>query len=232
MVSLARNNLFHDKVRLGVTLIGVVFAVVLVAAQLGLFIGFMRATSNLIDRSGADIWISATNVEHIEVGVPISQRTFYKVLATPGVESAAKYIVQFVEWKQLDGAVERVELVGYDVDAGIGGPWSLDTGGVQDLKLSDNVIVDRVYLDKLGVQNLGDIGEIRGRRARVVGFTRGIITFTTAPIVFTSFKNAQKYGGLGSDQTIYILAKALPNIDRQELKRRLQNSLADVDVHT
>ena len=67
MASLAKRNLFHDKVRLAVTLTGIVFAVVLVAIQLGLFIGFRTATSNVIDNSGADIWIGSADVSHIEV---------------------------------------------------------------------------------------------------------------------------------------------------------------------
>ena len=38
MPPLARRNLFRDKIRLGVTLTGVVFAVVLIIVQMGLFI--------------------------------------------------------------------------------------------------------------------------------------------------------------------------------------------------
>ena len=40
MPPLARRNLFHDKVRLTVTLTGIVFAVVLIVGELGLFVGF------------------------------------------------------------------------------------------------------------------------------------------------------------------------------------------------
>ena len=42
----------------------------------------------------------------------------------------------------------------------------------------------------------------------MVGFTSGIRTFTTAPLVFTSYKNAQDYTGLPADQTMFILVKA------------------------
>ena len=40
MPPLARRNLFHDKVRLAVTLTGIVFAVVLIVVELGLFVEF------------------------------------------------------------------------------------------------------------------------------------------------------------------------------------------------
>jgi hypothetical protein len=55
MPRLARRNLFHDKVRLTVTLTGIVFAVVLIVVELGLFVGLTETTSNLIDTSGADL---------------------------------------------------------------------------------------------------------------------------------------------------------------------------------
>jgi putative ABC transport system permease protein len=48
MPSLALKNLVHDKVRLAVTLVGIIFSVVLSAIQLGLFVGFQRATSDII----------------------------------------------------------------------------------------------------------------------------------------------------------------------------------------
>ena len=66
MPPLARRNLFHDKVRLAVTLTGITFAVVLVVVALGLFLGFSTTTSSLIDRSRADLWIASRNVPYIE----------------------------------------------------------------------------------------------------------------------------------------------------------------------
>jgi hypothetical protein len=59
MPPLARRNLFHDKIRLAVTLTGITFAVLLVVVELGLFLGFSTTTSSLIDRSGADLWIAS-----------------------------------------------------------------------------------------------------------------------------------------------------------------------------
>ncbi len=42
---LARRNLFHDRVRFAVTLTGIVFALVLIIIQFGLFLGFTTTTS-------------------------------------------------------------------------------------------------------------------------------------------------------------------------------------------
>src|SRR5882724_4758484 len=57
MSLLARRNLFHDKVQFAVTLTGIVFALVLIIIQFGLFLGFTTTTSNNIDHSNADLWV-------------------------------------------------------------------------------------------------------------------------------------------------------------------------------
>jgi len=190
MRTLAWRNLVHDKVRLTVTVTGIVFAVVLIIVELGLFLGFTTATSSLIDRSRADLWITAPRVPYIEQGVPFSERKLATVLATPGVADAAKYITRFTQWKRPDGRQESVQVVGIDLRSGLGAPWNLVQGTLDDLRRPEAIFVDEIYREKLGVDRIGQTVEIRGRRARVAGFTRGIRAFTTSPYVFTTFKNA------------------------------------------
>jgi putative ABC transport system permease protein len=74
--------------------------------------------------------------------------------------------------------------------------------------------------------------EIRGRRARVAGFTRDIRSFTTSPYVFTSFKNAQNYVTLPEDQTVFILITRDGSVSLADLSRRLTARVKDVDVVT
>jgi putative ABC transport system permease protein len=232
MASLALRNLVHDKVRLTVTLTGVIFAVVLVAIQVGLFIGFQTATSNVIDNSRADFWVMSKGVGYIEAGLPFSERKLYQTLAIPGVGAAEKYIAQFARWRKPDGGEENTEIIGFDPDSGFGGPWNLVEGHAEYVKQADAVIIDRLYQKKLGVTHLGQVCEIRGHRARVVGFTEGIRTFTTAPTVFTSFKNAQNYLGLDVDRTTYLLVRVAPGANVENVRRQLQARLSDVDVWT
>jgi putative ABC transport system permease protein len=232
MASLALRNLIHDKVRLGVTLTGIIFSVVLTGVQLGLFVGFQVATSDIIDHSQADIWVTSKNLTNIEDGVPFSERKLYQVLAVEGVERVTKQIVQFGNWKRPNGADTGIMLVGFDPNSSLGGPWNIVAGRLEDLDQPDAVFVDELYSEKLGVRQVGETVEIRGRKARVVGFTRGIRTFTTSPAVFASFKNAQDYFGLREDQTLFLLVKAAPNSDVQKLKQDILASVKDVDVHT
>ncbi len=230
MSSLAVHNLFHDKVRLTVTLTGIIFSVVLVAVQTGLFLGFTTTTSNVIDNSHADLWVASKGVGYIETGVPFSEKKLYHARAIPGVAEAQKYIVRFGQWKRPDGGNASCEVIGVDPESAMGGPWNLVEGDVRSLKLPDTVIVDRLYARKLGVSRIGETVEIHDRRARIVGFTEGVRTFTTSPLVFTSFKNALRYTGLDGGQTMYLLVKAAPGASVERIRAAMQSQIADVDV--
>ncbi len=54
---LSWRNLFHDRPRFTATVIGIVFSIVLFTVQMGLFLGFDRMVTTMIDHSPADLWI-------------------------------------------------------------------------------------------------------------------------------------------------------------------------------
>jgi putative ABC transport system permease protein len=232
MSKLAWRNMYHDKVRFGVTLTGIVFAIVLICVQIGLFLGFTTTTSNNIDNSNVDLWIVSKGVTYFDGGTPFSERKLYQALAIPGVAAAAKEIVEFVPWQKPDGGKEVVLITGFDLESGLGGPWSLAEGSYRDLESADTVFIDEYYRGKLGVSRLGESVEINGRRARVAGFTRGIRSFTTSPYVYTSFKNALNYARYPESKTTFILVRAEPGADLETVRTSLLERVGDVDVYT
>ena len=234
MANLAIKNLFHEKVRLVVTLTGIVFSVILTAVQLGIFLGFIEASTGLIANTRADLWITSKNVSHVETGVPFSERKFYQVLSLPNVAKAEKHIVTLdATVKKSDGSNEGITLVGFDLHGELGSVYNVTQGSIADLEQPDAVFVDELYaVEKLGVTRLNQIIEINKRRARVVGFTRGIRIFTSQPAIFTSFKNAQTFLRFNQDQTLYVLVKAEQGANVDELKQTIQSKLTDVDVNT
>jgi len=232
MASLALKNLFHDKVRLAVTLVGIIFSVVLSSIQLGLFVGFQRATSDILYYSNADLWITSSNVTHAEDGVAFSEQKLYKVLTSQDVERVEKQIFQFANWKKPNGADTGILLVGGNLDGEMGIPFKIVEGNLEDLRQPDAVMVEELYKEKLGVSKIGETVEIGGFRAKIVGFTRGVRSFTTSPPVFTTFKNAQTFFGIPEDQTLFLVVKAKEGVDLQRLKADLKSRVSDVDVYT
>lgn len=229
---LAHRNLFHDKVRLAVTLTGVVFAVVLIVMELGLFFGFIKTTSCLIDHSRADLWITARRVPYLELDVPIKEQRLYQIKAVPGVADAERFVNHAAWWTRADGARETVRIAGFNPDDNLGGPWNLVEGNVRDLKTPDGVIVDEFYKKTLGVNHIGEVFEIRGHRARVVGFTKGIRSFTTEPYVFTAVQHAQDFAAMPTDEITYILVKTAPGVNSDTVRKNILARVKDVDVLT
>jgi len=234
MALLARRNLFHDRVRFAVTLTGIVFALVLIIVQFGLFLGFTTTTSNNIDHSNADLWVAFHGVGYFDTGRMFSERKFYEVLGTPGVQQAEKYIQNFALWKKPDGGMENIQVIGYRAGSGLGEPWNMVQGAPLDVKQEDGVIIDELYKEKLGVNGIGDRVEIGDHRARVVGFTHGIRSFTTSPFVYTSFKNALNYTRpeAREDQLTYILIKVAPGFTPAQVQRDLREQVSDIEVFT
>jgi len=129
-----------------------------------------------------------------------------------------------------DGGTESVLVVGFDPTSSLAGPWDVVEGDVRNLRYPDTVMVDEFYREKLGIKRLGQIVDIGDHRAQVVGFTRGIRSFTQSPYVFASTKTALNYSRIRSDETKYVLVKLAPGASTSAVQRRLRDSLQDVDV--
>ena len=133
-------------------------------------------------------------------------------------------------WKLPDGSHENCEVIGFNPDSDMGGPWNVTEGNAEDLRLPFTVMIDRFYARRLGATSIGDTVEIARTRARVVGFTTGIRTFTTTPLVFTSLKNAALYTGIPVNMAQFILVKGKPGVDSNALRAELQDDLEGVQV--
>ncbi|HWX31130.1 MAG TPA: hypothetical protein VNZ53_27285, partial [Steroidobacteraceae bacterium] len=57
VLKLAAKNLFHDRLRFIATIVGIVFSIVLVSVQMGLFLSFESMVTTMIDHAPGDLWI-------------------------------------------------------------------------------------------------------------------------------------------------------------------------------
>ena len=131
-----------------------------------------------------------------------------------------------------DSRQSIIQVVGFNPDSGMGGPWRLAEGSVRDLKIPDGVIIDRIYQGKLGVASIGDVVEIAGHRARVVAFSEGIRSFTTEPFVFTSAENAHDFGSIADDRVQFLLVKIAPGVDVKTVRQNIAERVRGVSVYT
>jgi len=236
MPPIARRNLFHDRIKLALALTGIVFSVVLVTLQLGLYIGAMHNSSGVVDNAGVDVWIMQPGTRNVDMCDSMDDRRYYQAITTPGVAWAEKLIVQFSLWKLPDGRQESVEVVGLQPNSRLNLPWGMAVGKRKHVFQVPGLIIDERERSRFGRNGhllpVGERTEIYGHRAKVLGFCRGVGTFTTAPYVFTSFKNALDYSLMKQGQTKYVVLKAKPDVTPEELQQRLRARMSGVDIYT
>src|SRR5262249_30180375 len=70
-------------------------------------------------------------------------------------------------------------------------PWRVEEGDARDLKRGKYVMLDESARKRFGAYAVGDYREFYGQRVKVLGRTRGALSFTTMPIAFMDYRVAQ-----------------------------------------
>jgi putative ABC transport system permease protein len=230
---LAFRNLFHDRLRLVATVIGIVFSIVLVMVQMGLYFGFGRMVTTMIDNASADLWVMPKGTKCFEDPSLLDARQRNRALSVPGVAEAIPLVIGFADWRTPAGSSTPVFVVGSDLRSGGLEPWNLVEGRIESLSTPNSVAVDKTYFDRLGISGLGARAEIRQQSVRVAAVTSGIRSFTTTPYVFMDVDRARSYTGTPSSKATYFLIKLDNGSRLSTVRRDLQETLgSDVEVLT
>lgn len=229
---LAFRNLFHDRLSLIVTLVGIVFSVVLVAVQLGLYLGSERMIAAMLDHARGDLWIVPLGTKSFDDPSLLTGREKHAALSTPGVGRVEELAVGFASWRKPKGGSTAVVVVGSNpMDGGLR-PWDIKEGRVEALTSPYAVAVDRSYFDDLGITKIGDSAEINNARVNVVVVTEGIRSFTTLPYVFTSLARARVLFEASPEQASYGLVQLAAGADAGAVQQALQARLKDTEILT
>jgi putative ABC transport system permease protein len=97
VLTLASRNLFQDRLRFVATLIGIVFSVVLVLVQMGLYLGFGRMVTTMIDDADADLWVVSAGANSFEDLSLLDMTTRDRLLAVDGVAQVDPVVIGFSE---------------------------------------------------------------------------------------------------------------------------------------
>jgi putative ABC transport system permease protein len=231
MVSLARKNLLHDRLRFSITVAGVAFAVTLVLVQVGLFMGLLDKATVTIRHADADIWITSRNTPNVDFAHTFPETAVLRARGVPGVERADNLIVAFVNVQLPSGATEGSLVYALDDFSCWNLPWKLTAGSASDLRRGYNLLMDGSAALRYGPFQVGEYRELRGRRFRIVGSTEEAASFTTTPIVFIDYHNAQELQEQLRGSTTYVLVKLAPGADVGQVKAELQRRLPYNDVY-
>ena len=230
--TLAFRNLFHDRLRFIATVIGIVFSIVLVTVQMGLYLGFGSMVTTMIDHASADLWIMPRGTKCFEDPSLLNTRERYRALSINGVADAIPVVIGFADWRIPGGGTTPVFVIGSDLRSGGLQPWNLVEGRIESLSTPKAVAVDRSYFDRLGISGMGATAEIRQQPVRVAAVTDGIRSFTTTPFVFMDVNRARDHTGVPSGKATYLLIRLSPDADLDHVRSQLMLNIARVEVLT
>ena len=229
---LASRNLFQDRLRFIATAVGIVFSVVLVMVQMGLYTGFGQMVTTMIDHADADLWVMRKGTRCFEDPSLIAAAEGKDIEAVPGVARATPLMIGFSNWHLPGGEMTPVFLVGSNLSDRVLLPWNVVAGSTEALSGPDSVAVDTSYTDRLGLNGLDTKADIRGRDIKVVALTAGIRSFTTTPYVFADLARARSYIGVPASAVSYFLLKLDPGADLNRVRRDVQAVASDFEVLT
>jgi putative ABC transport system permease protein len=223
-VPLARKNLFQDRRRALLAILGVAASMVLVLVLDGVFAGSMRQVTSYMRNSPADVFVSQRDVRTMHMSQSaIPAETVDAVLAVDGVAWAEPlhYTTDLLE----AGNEARLSYVlGYDVATGRGGPQELADGQPPG---PGDALVDEVVAGEIGIA-IGDTMTILGESFRVSGLS----TDGTNIVNTTTYITAADFARLRGDDIAYVLVGAGPGVSADQLTGRLDTGLPNLTVQT
>jgi putative ABC transport system permease protein len=232
VLEFALKTLIADRGKLLSGVAGVVFSLVLMCVQGGLYLGLMRKSSVLIDHCTADLWVGHREVEDVDLAREIPAHWQNRLRGIPGVEAVKPYLVGRGTALLGDGRVEDIWIVGSDPVSMLGTAWGFVEGSPLDLRRPQGVSFDQLDAPKLGYPNVGDWLEINGHRARFVARTNGVSGFITMPYLFTSFEAARRMAHVRPGACSFLLVTLAPSADALAVQALARARLPEASVRT
>ncbi len=231
MALLGWRMMFHDRAKLIGTLLGVIFAAVLVNQQLGVLMGLLQKNTMFVDNAAADVWICPPSTEQFQSGARISIYTLQQARVTDDVAWAEPLLMGTGTMRLPSGGGEAVTLIGTRAPRFAGGPWNLVAGDARSILQADTLIFEDSQRRDLGGINLGSVRELSGHRVIAGGFTWGLGPFGP-PYAFSEFDTAREILRVGPDETNFVLVGVRDGASPVDVARRLQLQLPDTRVMT
>lgn len=223
-VALARRNLFQDRRRATLSIVGVAAALLLVLVLEGIFAGAMQQVTAYMRNSPADVFVSQEGARTMHMTqTALAPATVAAVADVDGVAWAEglRYTTSIVD----AGDGQRTAYVfGYDVASGRGGPRTLSAGAAPE---HGEIVLDDVAAAELGVQ-LGESVGVLGAEFRVSGLS----TEGTNIVNTTVYIRSDDFADLRGDSFAYVLAGARPNVDPQVMADRIEAAIPGTTAQT
>ncbi|MFN8520953.1 MAG: ABC transporter permease [Chloroflexota bacterium] len=219
---IARRNLFRDRTRFALSVLGVAVSIALILVLAGYRAGVYRQAAAYLDNSPGSLVVAERGVrDFMGTNSILPPGAVEAVEVAPGVERVIPVVSRFVLF-DLHGRKDGFFLIGYDAAVG-GGPWDLVDG--REPVADDELVIDRTAARQHGIE-LGDQVVLLDRDATVVGMSDGT-TFWAGSIAFAriaTLESLSRSPGLRS----FLLVTPAEGVSPDALRDRLAVPGAEV----
>jgi len=224
---LALRMLTGDRAKYMALIFAISFSSFLITQQASIFGGLMNRTrSQILDVTDADIWVMDPATQYVDEVYALKDTDLERVRGVPGVRWAVPFFKGQARAKAPDGKFRLGILLGLD-DASLAGapePRKMILGSIDSLRDPDAVLIDESgyhFFFPGEPLRLGKTFEMNDHRARVVGIVDASPPFATFPVFYTRYSLALNYVGRERKLLSFVLVKAAPGVQLQELTRRI-----------
>jgi len=228
MLLFAIKMLIGDRAKYIGIIIGLSFAAFIISQQGAIFLGILKRTYGFVrDTSQPNVWVTDPSVQFIDDIKGFKETYLYRVRGVKGVEWAVPMFKGAIPARLKNGIYQTCIFIGIDDATLIGGPPRMIEGKIEDLRIPDAVIVNKVGTEtKLAYKGvplrLGDEMELNDNRAYVAGICETSRTFQSQPVVYTTFDRALTFAPRQRDLLSFVLVKSRPGVDPEVLAKRIR----------
>lgn len=228
MHKIALRNLFRDRQRLAIGVLGIAFSAFLMVFEGSLIVSFARSASRVIDASGGDIWIMPRGIRSLDFSAPVPAVLAHTARFVPGVEAAGQVVIGFSVIVAPDGRRHNVLLIGMDsaIAGGVATPVRFGASEAEE----GRIVLDRTSTGALAILERNTDVEINGHRATVVGLGEGFPTFLGSPFAFTTAADAKRLLGRPAREASFVALRLAPGTDVGAATRAIAERYPEFDV--
>ncbi len=234
MFTIAVKMLTGNRGKYFAIIIALAFTSFVMTQQPATFVGIMARTySFLTDVGRVDLWVMDEKVQYVDDLKPLQDTKLYAVRGVEGVEWAVPLYKGSIRARLEDGTFQNCVLIGLDDASLIGGPRNLIAGNLIDLRRADSIIVDEYGASRRLAKTVdgrkvplevGDVVELNDNRATVVGISRLSQTFSSLPIIHTTYSRAKAFVPAERKLLSFILVKVRPGEDPTKVAEAIRAS--------
>ena len=149
-VPLARRNLFHEKGKFVISIMGTAAAIALILIIIGFRAGLYASVTSYIDNLDADLILAQSGVRGMYSSNSAVDASIHDDAQSAVNATEASHIIVADVIFSIASAKTPVVLIGYDTTSNFGGPWEIGEGRLIDAP--SEILLDSWLAKKSGIQ--------------------------------------------------------------------------------